>query len=121
MVHRFVTSVVPARERRHYQIWHSEPKLRSEARYRGGITRMRPRIVGTQVAVIGVHARSCRRAREEAICIDCDWADVALNGSKCRTCELVGLTGYRRNMVIRATAFVEAEEEHRITPRWTRH
>src|SRR5438045_8282267 len=113
--------VVLLHKRRNDEVGYTEAKLRRKAELRSSISRVRAWILAAQVAVVGVIAGHCRQARQVAIRIYRDRADVALYS--CQRCagELVGVSGHRRHVIVWPTGFVEAEEEHRIGPRWAVH
>ena len=72
-------------------------------------------IAGMQIAVHGGRA-SGRNARVIAVGIDCDGADVGVEGFIGGIGVVVGVAGHGRHVFVRTSAFVVAEEEDGAAP-----
>src|SRR6476661_2972335 len=113
MVHGSVPHVMTAGKRRDDDVRNAEPQLRAKALISSGgsVSRMRARTAGTQVAMVGVNARCRRLAGQETVRVHRDGRDIAFQSGQSSAGVLVGMAGDWRHVIIRASAFIEGEEQ----------
>lgn len=106
VVHRRVRNIMAPGERRDNHVWQPEAKLRGEALYSWGVSRVRAGVNQTQVAMEGRRTAGWD-TREIAIGIYGDLRDIR-DRSQSGIGIIVRVAGHGRDMIVGASAFVVA-------------
>src|SRR5947209_5553078 len=114
VVHRPMSHIMPSRKWRDNKVRHTEANLRAKTLMScgGRICCMRPRTVGTQIAMVGINACRRRLAWQECVWIYRDRRHIALVGCQRRAGILICMPRHWRHMVIWPAALVKAEEHY---------